>query len=192
MQTPADRSWVAFKLRPEARWHDGKPITADDVVWSFETLLAKGAPLLSLLLPERREGREDRRAQRQVQLQAGHNRELPLIVGQLPVLPKHYGRRATSSKPTLEPPLGSGPYKVGNFEAGRSIELERVPDYWGKDLPVNAAATTSTCSASTTTATTTVALEAFKGGDYDFRAENVRQGLGDRLRHPRSAATAAS
>ena len=171
VQTPADRSWVAFELRPEARWHDGKPVTADDVVWSFETLLAKGAPTYRFYYQSVEKVEKTGERSVKFSFKPGTNRELPLIVGQLPVLPKHWWATRNFEATTLEPPLGSGPYRVGKFEAGRFIELERVADYWGKDIPVNKGRWNFDVQRFEYYRDATVALEAFKGGNYDFRVE---------------------
>jgi microcin C transport system substrate-binding protein len=101
----------------------------------------------------------------------GDNRELPLILGQLPVLPKHWWASRTFDATSLEPPLGSGPYQVGRFEAGRFVEYERVPDYWGRDLPVNRGRHNFDVQRSDYYRDATVSLEAFKGGQFDFRFE---------------------
>jgi len=172
VQTPPDRSWVAFELRPEARWHDGKPVTADDVIWTFETLRAKGAPFYRAYYAS--VDRVEKTGERSVRFvfKPGTNRELPLIVGQLPVLPKHWWEGREFDKTLLEPPLGSGPYKVGKFEAGRFVEFERVPDYWGKDLPVNRGRFNFDRQHLDYYRDATVALEAFKGGNFDFHREN--------------------
>jgi microcin C transport system substrate-binding protein len=171
VQTPADRSWVAFELRPEARWHDGQPITADDVVWSFETLLEKGAP--SFRFYYQSVAKVEKTGERSVKFsfKPGTNRELPLILGQLPVLPKHWWATRNFEESSLEPPLGSGPYKVGKFEAGRFYELERVADYWGRDLPVMKGRHNFDVERTDYYRDATVALEAFKGGHYDWRLE---------------------
>jgi microcin C transport system substrate-binding protein len=100
------------------------------------------------------------------------NRELPLILGQFPVLPKHYWAGRDFDKTTLEPPLGSGPYRVGDFEPGRHVTYVRVPDYWGKDLPVNVARYNYGSIRVDYYRDATVAIEAFKAGEYDFRLEN--------------------
>ena len=171
VQTPADRSWVSFELRPEARWHDGKPITADDVVWSFETLLAKGAPNYRFYYQSVEKVEKTGERSVKFSFKPGTNRELPLIVGQLPVLPKHWWATRNFEATTLEPPLGSGPYKVGKFEAGRFIEMERVADYWGADIPVNKGRWNFDVQRFEYYRDATVALEAFKGGNYDFRVE---------------------
>jgi microcin C transport system substrate-binding protein len=172
VQTPADRSWVAFELRPEARWHDGQPVTADDVVWSFETLLAKGMPSYRFYYQSVAKVEKTGPLGVRFTFKPGTNRELPLILGQLPVLPKHWWASRNFEETSLEPPLGSGPYKVGKFEANRFVELERVPDYWGKDLPVNRGRNNFDVLHSDYYRDATVALEAFKGGHYDFRFEN--------------------
>ena len=137
VETPPDRSWVIFNLRREARFHDGKPITADDVVFTFETLKTKGHPRFRAYYAsvERAEKLGERRVR--FSFKGGENRELPVIVGQLPVLPKHYWEGRDFAKTTLEPPLGSGPYRIERVEPGKSIVLRRVPDYWGAKLPVN-------------------------------------------------------
>ncbi len=139
IEWPEDRSWVIFTLRPEARWHDGKPITVEDVIWTLETLKTKGRPFYRFYYGSVASAEKIGERRVKFTFTEKGNRELPLIVGELQILPKHYweaeGRDFT--KTTLEPPLGSGPYRVAEFEAGRHIVLERVEDYWGKDLPVN-------------------------------------------------------
>jgi microcin C transport system substrate-binding protein len=137
IEWPEDRSWVIFSLRPEARWHDGKPITVEDVIWSLETLKTKGHPFYRFYYGS--VAAAQRVGERRVKFtftESG-NRELPLIVGQLPILPKHYWDSREFEKTTLDPPLGSGPYRITEFEAGRYIVTERVDDYWGQNLPVN-------------------------------------------------------
>ncbi len=130
IEWPEDRSWVAFTLRPEARWHDGKPITVEDVIWSLETLKTKGHPFYRFYYGS--VAKAEKVGERRVKFTFTEkgNRELPLIVGELSILPKHYweaeGRDFT--KTTLDPPLGSGPYRVTDFEAGRYIVHERVKD----------------------------------------------------------------
>jgi len=139
IEYPADRSGVIFHLDPAARWHDGQPVTVEDVIWTFQSLLEKGAPYLRFYYAGVAEiAAAGERAVR-FAFHPGENRELPLILGQLAVLPKHWwtseGREIGDT--TLEPPLGSGPYRVKRFEAGRYVEYERVTDWWGRDLPVN-------------------------------------------------------
>ena len=100
------------------------------------------------------------------------NRELPLIIGQLTILPKHYWKDRDFTKTTLEPPLGSGPYKIKNFEPGRSVTIERVQDYWGKDIGVNKGFYNFNEIRYDYYRDSTIALEAFKAGEYDYRSEN--------------------
>ncbi len=173
VETPPDRSWVQFVLRKQAKWHDGKPVTADDVVFSFETLRDKGSPnFRSYYASVDEVERIDDRTVR-FTFKPGDNRELPLILGQLAVLPKHYWADRPFEKTSLDPPLGSGPYKVGRFDPGRFIEYDRVEDYWGADLPVNKGRWNFDTIRLIYFRDSNVATEAFKSGDYDFRAENA-------------------
>jgi len=139
IEYPQDRSWITFHLREEARWHDGHPVRPEDVVWSFNTLVEKGLPSYRFYYADVEEVVVT--GERSVQFRFGNtgNRELPLIVGDLPILPKHYWEQDGNdiTKTTLDPPLGSGPYRVSRVEAGRYYALERVQDYWGKNLAVN-------------------------------------------------------
>jgi microcin C transport system substrate-binding protein len=173
VEMPEDRSWVAFTLRPEARWHDGKPVTVEDVIWSLETLREKGAPFYRYYYKNVKsvEATGDRRVK--FTFDETTNRELPLIIGQLPILPKHYYEGREFDRTTLEPPLGSGPYRVKSFEPGRNVVYERVRDYWGADLPVNRGSYNFDEIRYEYYRDANVALEAFKAGAYDFRQENT-------------------
>ena len=173
VEMPEDRSWVAFNLRKQARWHDGKPVTAEDVVFTFKTLLAKGRPFYRFYYGsvEKAEATSARRVK--FTFKSGENRELPLILGQLAVLPKHYWKDRDFDKTTLEAPLGSGPYKVEKFEANRTVTYNRVKDYWGKDLAVNRGRDNFDVIEYDYYRDATVALEAFKAGEFDFRNENI-------------------
>jgi microcin C transport system substrate-binding protein len=171
IEVPDDRSWVTFTLRPEARWHDGKPVTVDDVIFSFNILKEKGRPLYRIYYGSVE--RAEQTGEREVKFifAAAMNRELPLIIGELPILPKHYWEGRDFEQPTLEPPLGSGEYKVASFEAGRSITLERVPDYWGRDLPVNVGQNNWDSVRYEYFRDETVVFESFKAGNIDIRLE---------------------
>ena len=172
VEWPDDRSWVAFTLRPEARWHDGEPITVDDVIFSLETLKTKGQPFFRFYYGTI--DRAEKVGERKVKFffkEAG-NRELPLIAGEMPILPKHYWQDRDFEKTTLEPPLGSGPYRVAEFEAGRFVVLERVPDYWGRDLPVNVGQNNFERMRYDYFRDETVLRQALKAGVLDFRIEN--------------------
>jgi microcin C transport system substrate-binding protein len=172
IEVPEDRSWVAFNLRPEARWHDGEPITADDVVWSFETLLAEGHPLFRAYFANvvAAEKIDDHKVKFTFD-QTG-NRELPLIMGELTVLPKHYYETHAFNETTLDPPLGSGPYRIKSVDPGRSITYERVDDYWGADLPVNKGQSNFDTLRYDYYRDGNIAVEALKAHEYDFRMEN--------------------
>ncbi len=140
---PPDFSSVTFKLRDGARWHDGQPITPEDVVFSLE-MLKKSNPRGAFYYKNVVKAEQTGERQVTFSFDTKNNRELPLIVGQLQVLPKHYwtgkdqdGNQRDLMKTTLEIPLGSGPYRIKSLDAGRSITYQRVDDYWGKDLPIN-------------------------------------------------------
>ena len=171
VETPPDRSWVTFRLRKEARWHDGQPVTADDVLWSYETLRSKGQPFYRAYYAnvDKAEKLDERTVK--FTFKPGENRELPLIMGQLTVLPKHYWASREFDATTLDPPLGSGPYRIGTFEAGRWSSYERVPDYWGKDLAVNRGRHNFDRVRYDYYQNMTVAQEALKAGAYDLRVE---------------------
>ena len=171
VETPPDRSWVIFRLRKEARWHDGQPVTADDVLWSYEALRSKGQPFYRAYYAnvDKAEKLDERTVK--FTFKPGENRELPLIMGQLTVLPKHYWASREFDATTLDPPLGSGPYRIGTFEAGRWSSYERVPDYWGKDLAVNRGRHNFDRVRYDYYQNMTVAQEALKAGAYDLRVE---------------------
>ena len=173
IEMPEDRSWVAFTLRQEARWHDGKPVTPADVIFSLETLKTKGHPFYRSYFKDI--ARAEQTGERTVRFTFadGVNRELPLIAGQLPILPKHWWESRDFEKTLLEPPLGSGPYRIKAFDAGRSVTYERVADYWGRDIPVRLGTYNAGTIRFDYYRDSTVSLEAFKAGEYDFRLENV-------------------
>jgi microcin C transport system substrate-binding protein len=173
IETPADRSWVTFTLRPQARFHDGSPMTADDVIWTFETLKTKGSPFFRSYYGS--VAKVEKLGDRKVKFTfaPGDNRELPLILGQLPVLSKTYWAKRDFEKTTLEPPLGSGAYKIESFEAGRSITYRRVKDYWAAKLPMKVGTDNFDSIRYDYYRDVNVAIEAFKAGQYDVRMENV-------------------
>ncbi len=172
VQVPKDRSWVAFRLRENARWHDGKPVTVDDVIWTFETMMKKGQPSFRFYYASVKEVVQSGPRTVRFNFKPGENRELPLIVGQIQVLPKHYWASRDITKTTLEPPLGSGPYRISKFDPGRSVTLTRVEDYWGRDIPVNKGFYNFDALQYDYYRDSTIALEAFKAGEYDYRSEN--------------------
>ena len=171
IETPADRSWVAFTLRPEARFHDGSPMTVEDVIWTFETLRTKGHPLYRSYYAQVASVEKTGPRTVKFTFKGAENRELPVIVGQLPVLSRAYWAGRDFAKTTLEAPLGSGPYRVESLEPGRSITYRRVNDYWAATLPVNVGRYNFDTIRYDYYRDDTVALEAFKAGAYDFRSE---------------------
>ncbi|MBV9758733.1 MAG: ABC transporter substrate-binding protein [Alphaproteobacteria bacterium] len=172
-ELPADRSWVAFELRPEARFHDGEKVTADDVVWTFDTLRGKGRPFYRAYYADVEQALAESPARVVFRFKTNKNRELPLILGEMPVLPKHWWQGREFDKPLTDPPLGSGPYQVDRVDFGRSISYRLAPDYWGKDLPTARGLNNIAVVRTEYFRDATVAFEAFKAGQIDFREENI-------------------
>jgi len=172
VRVPDDRSWVEFTLRPEARFHDGQPVTVDDVIWTFNSLVEKGQPFYRFYYGNVSNISQTGERSVRFDFVPGENRELPLIIGQIPVLPKHYWEGREFDRTTLDAPLGSGPYRIAKVDPGRSITLQRVDDYWGKDLAVNKGQYNFDRMIYEYYRDTTVALEAFKAGAFDYRTEN--------------------
>jgi microcin C transport system substrate-binding protein len=172
VEVPADRSWVIFTLRPEARWHDGKPITVEDVIWSLDILKRKGQPFFRFYYGSVVGAEQVGPRRVKFRFSESGNRELPLILGQLPILPKHYWATRDFEATTLEPPLGSGPYRIAAFEPGRYVVIERVRDYWGKDLPVNRGQNNFDRIRYDYYRDDSVIRQALKSGAVDFRLEN--------------------
>jgi microcin C transport system substrate-binding protein len=174
MEMPKDRSWIIFTLRKQARFHDGSPITPADVVFSMNILKEKGHPFYRAYYRDVK--KVEQLGERRVKFtfsEDSENRELPLIVGQMQILSKAYWSGREFDKTTLESPLGSGPYRIESFEPGRYISYRRVEDYWAADLPVNVGKNNFDVIRYDYYRDTTVALQALKAGEYDFRVENV-------------------
>ena len=166
-----DNSWVRFYLRPQARFNDGHPLRAEDVVFSFDTLMKSGSPMYRNYYAGVDQAIAENPLTVLFKFKRSDNRELPLILGQLPVLPKHYWASRDFSKGNLEIPLGSGPYRITDVQAGRSIRYERVKDYWAKDLPVNRGQYNFDVMTTDYYRDNTVALEALKAGQFDYWLE---------------------
>ncbi|NOJ46762.1 extracellular solute-binding protein [Bradyrhizobium archetypum] len=175
---PDDFSWVVYRLRKEARWHDGKPVTPEDVIFSINTL-KQYSPMYASYY--RHVVKAEKSGERDIKFtfDGPGNRELPTIVGELLVLPKHYwegtdsqGRKRDISATTLEPPLGSGPYRIKEFVAGRTVTLERVKDYWGAKVPAQVGTNNFDELRFEFFRDNLVALEAFKADQADWIAEN--------------------
>jgi len=172
VEYPEDRSWIVFHLRPEARFHDGSPITAQDVAWTFETIRTKGHPFYRSYYGGVRSVEALDGSRVKFAFADTTNRELPLIVGELPVFSRSWWASRDFGRPSLEPQLGSGPMRIDGFEAGRHVVLRRVPEYWGRDLPVRRGHNNFDVTRYDWYRDPTVALEAFKAGEYDLRQEN--------------------
>ena len=174
IETPEDRSWVKFTLRPEARWRDGKPITADDVIFTLDILREKGLPFFRAYYGS--VAKTEKLSEREVKFsfkEGETNMELPLILGQMIVLPKHYWEGREFDRTTLEQGVTSGPYRIKSFEPGRYIVYERVKDWWAKDLWLNRGRFNFDEVRFEYYRDATVAFEAFKSGQTDLRIENI-------------------
>lgn len=175
---PDDFSWVVYRLRKEARWHDGKPVTPEDVIFSINTL-KQYSPMYASYYRHVVKAEKSGEGEIKFTFDGPGNRELPTIVGELLVLPKHYwegtdsqGRKRDISTTTLEPPLGSGPYRIKEFVAARSVTLERVKDYWGGKIPAQVGTSNFDELRFEFFRDNLVALEAFKADQADWIAEN--------------------
>ncbi len=166
-----DRMSVTFKLRPEAKFNDGSPITADDVVFSFDALKTKGHPIYAQTLADVEKAEALDPATVRYTFKGSLVRDLPLTVAGLPIFSKAFYSTRDFAATTMEPPLGSGPYSVGKISQGRTIEYKRNPDYWAKDLPVNRGRWNFDTIRYEYFRDRTAGLEAFKAGAYDFREE---------------------
>lgn len=172
VEYPEDRSWITFHINPSARFQDGKSITAEDVVFTFNTLMEKGAPYYKAYYADVVKAEAIDTLKVKFTARDDKNRELPLILGQLKVLPKHYWQDKDFAKSTLDIPLGSGPYQIKAFDNGKTVTFERIDDYWAKDLPVTKGFYNFQTVQVEYYRDETVMLEAFKGGRYDYREEN--------------------
>ena len=168
-----DRTSVKFRLRREAKFHDGKQVRPEDVVFSFNALTKQGHPMYRAYWADVTSVEKVGPREVIFRFRDGENRELPLILGQMPVLPEHYWKDRDFTRTSFEIPLGSGPYRVKQFDAGRAITYERDPDYWGRNLPVNRGRYNFDVIRFDYYRDGMVALEAFKGGAFDFRLENI-------------------
>jgi microcin C transport system substrate-binding protein len=173
MEIAPDRLSVAYNLRPEAKFQDGVPVTADDVVWTFNTLKSAGRPNYRQYYADVIDATVEGPRRVVFHFRNADSRELPLIVGEMPILPKHWWAGRDFTAPLTEAPLGSGPYRVDHFEMGRTTVLARVPDYWAKDLPTARGLNNFGTVRTEYFRDSTVAMEAFKSGQIQYRNENV-------------------
>ncbi|RWA82556.1 extracellular solute-binding protein [Mesorhizobium sp.] len=176
---PPDYSSATYRLDPRAKWHDGQPITVDDVIWSFQVLKAN-SPMYSRYFENVTDAVAVSDHEVEFHFNQKGNRELPKILGDLVVLPKHWwegtdagGKKRDVTRPTLEPPLGSGAYKIASFKPGSEIVWQRVPDYWGAKLPVKIGRENFDTQRFTYILDDNAAWQAFtKGGLDDIKPEN--------------------
>ena len=172
-EMPPDKSWIVFHLRPEARFSDGTPITADDVVFTLETLRTRGHPRYRVVY----EGVEratavDRHTVR-FDFKPGRQRDLPTFLADLRPLSRAYWARKAFDRPTMETPVTSGPFKIARVDPGRSIVYQRDPSYWAKDLPVNVGRHNFDRVRVEYFRDRDIALEALFAGEYDWKEENT-------------------
>lgn len=179
-----DRSWVVFNLRPEARFHDGKPITAYDVAFSYRLLRKEGHPQYRTSLQEVKRVDILNRHRVRFVLKRANNPLLILRLGELPVLPQHYWKDRDFKATTFEPPLGSGPYRITRVNPGRSLTFERVGDWWGASLPVNRGKYNFDRVEVDFYRDSHVAFEAFKAGEFDFYIEQQAKNWANNYRFP--------
>ncbi|MBE0484818.1 extracellular solute-binding protein [Marinobacter sp.] len=171
-EIPDDRRYVIFNLREQARFQDGKPITAQDVEFSYRILTTEGHPFYRNYYSDVSKVTVENSHRVRFDFGDTDNRELPLILGQMPILPAHYWEDREFGRSGLATPVGSGPYRIASYDAGRSVRYERVEDYWAKDLPVRKGRFNYDRIEYEYYNDDTVALEAFKAGNFDFRQES--------------------
>ena len=168
-----DRSYVEFEMRPEAHFHDGSKVTADDVIFSFEMFTTKADPGYRITYEPIQSATKLNEHRVRFTFKDTTKRELPLIAASMPILSKAYYAKHDFTLTTLEPPLASGPYKIQSVDQGRSLTYARVKDYWAANLPVNVGQNNFDTLRYDMYKDEIVALEALKAGEYDFREENV-------------------
>src|SRR5690606_9051148 len=169
-----DRAWVAFNIDRRARWHDGSPVTAEDVVFTFESIVQHGHPLYQLVLRDMESVTAE--SERRVVFRfrpTESRRDLPLTVATMPILSKAWFQGRDFASPLSEPPLGSGPYRIVRAEAGRTLVMRRVENWWAKDLPSNRGQYNFDQIRDDYYRDRDVAVEAFFAGEYDFREEII-------------------
>lgn len=172
VEMPKDRSWVIFHLNPAARFSDNTAVTAADVVFTFDLLTHQGQPFYQFYYAgvAKVEALDPMRVK--FSFTASDNRELPLIIGQMPILPKHIWENRSFNAVNLDKPVGSGPYTLAKFDSGKRVVYQRRADYWAKDLPINRGLYNFEQIIYEYYLDNDIALEAFKSGDLDFRLEN--------------------
>lgn len=173
IELPRSRLWIAFDINPAAKFSDGTPVTAEDVAWSFNTLLAQGRPSIKLQFADVKDVEVTGERRVVFHFKSNENRELPLMVGGLPVMPKHFFAGRDFSRPLTDAPIGSGPYRIASFEMGRDIVFQRNPDWWARDMPTGIGTNNFDRVRMDYYRDQTVEMEAFKAGQIDIRSENT-------------------
>src|SRR5271163_1028772 len=173
VEMPADHLWLAFNLRPEARWSDGQPITAEDVAWTFRTLLADGRPSFRIQMADVKDVTAEGPERVVYHFKSDDNRILPLVLGELSVLPAHWFKGRDFSEPLRDAPIGSGPYRIADFSMNRSVTFQRDPNWWARDLPTSIGTNNFDTIRIEYYRESAIAMEAFKAGSIDLRAENI-------------------
>ncbi|MDY0028838.1 MAG: extracellular solute-binding protein [Pseudobdellovibrionaceae bacterium] len=168
-----DNMSISFNLRPEAQWNDGQKLTAEDIIWTFNALVKDGAPFYRAYYGDVKSVTAETPTRVTFTFAHADNRELPLIIGQMPILPKHYWDGKDFSQSTLEVPVNAGPYTISNVQPGRSIEYSRKTDWWGAGLNVNKGRYNFDKITYIYFRDPNVALEAFFAGEYDLQQENI-------------------
>ncbi len=168
-----DNGWVEYALRPQAKFHDGSPVTPEDVIFSFEILMSKGAPNFKAYYAD--VAKVEKTGDRKVRFtfKTNGNNELPIILGDLVVLSKKYWEKRDFTATTLDPPVSTGPYRVASFEQGRYIVYKRDPNYWGKELPMNKGIHNFDELRFDYYRDDDVGFEAFKASQFDIKYENT-------------------
>ena len=173
VELPAGKMWVAFELRPEARFSDGTPVTAEDVAWTYRTLLAQGRPSFRIQFADVADVAVEGPRRVVFHFKSNQNRDLPLMIGSMSVLPKHFFDGRDFTKPLTDAPIGSGAYRVAGFELGRSVTFQRDPNWWAANRPTGKGTNNFDRVKIEYFRDATVAMEAFKAGQTDIRSENV-------------------
>jgi microcin C transport system substrate-binding protein len=168
---PDDYAWIEYNLNPKARWHDGTPITSEDVVFTYQMMRDHSAPFYRTAFQQAAKIEAEGPHKVRITFRHAGNRRNLTLFGIMAIIPKHYWQGRDFEAPIVTPPLSSGPYEVSKYEVGRSYTLTRVKDYWAKDLPVNKGRFNYDTIVTDYYRDTVVAWEAFKAGDFDTRTE---------------------
>ena len=180
----ADHRSVTFVLRSAAHFNDGTPVLASDVVWSFNTLREKGRPNYRTYWGDVADAEATNATTVVFHFKTDGNQELPMILGQLTVMPEHWWKGRDFSAPLIDPPVGSGPYRVSHVDLGRTIEYTRVPDWWAANMPTGRGRNNFDTIRYEYFRDSNVAFEAFKAGQVDFRQENTAKDWATRYDFP--------